>query len=82
MANKGILMSDSSLENIGGGKTIYEFDMGNNKEAPYELIGADGEVLGRYQSEEERSRALASMGADEVGNLKTWGDLNRLRKWF
>lgn len=80
MANKGNAMSDSDLQSVGGGKTIYKFNNENVRGAKLELLGADGHVIGRYASEEERNRAIAAMGADEVKQLTNWEQLNNLRK--
>ena len=80
MVNKGNAMSDESLESVGGGKTIYKYDYGDVKGAKLELLGDDGNVIGRYASEKERDRAVAAMGADEVKQLDNWDQLKRLRK--
>lgn len=80
MANKGNATSDSDLQSVGGGKTVYKFNNGNVRGAKLELLGADGNVIGRYASEEERNRAIAAMGSDEVKQLNSWDQLNDLRK--
>ena len=80
MAIRGNAISDSNLENVGGGKTVYKFNNGNVRGAELELLGADGNVIGRFASEEERNRAIASMGADEIKQLTNWKQLNNLRK--
>lgn len=79
MASKGNAISDSNLESVGGGKTVYTFDNGNVEGARFELVGADGAVIGRYISREERSKGIAAMDVDTVKPLSGWGQLNDLR---
>ncbi len=80
MANNGNAMSDSDLQSVGGGKTVYKYNKGNLRGAELELLDADGNVIGRYASEEDRNRAIAEMQADKVKKLNSWRQLNDLRK--
>ena len=80
MANKGNAMSDSDLQSVGGGKTVYKFSNGNVHGAKLELLDADGNVIGRFASEEERNRAIQAMGADRVKEINRWQNLNMLRE--
>ena len=80
MASKGNTISDSDLQSVGGGKTIYKYNGGDVPVAQLELLGANRNVLGRYINEEERNRAIAEMQADKVKKLNSWKQLNDLRK--
>lgn len=83
MANKGNAMSDSDLQSVGGGKTVYEYNKGGSSKVlsdRFELLDADGNVIGRYYNEEDRNRAIAEMQADEVKQLNSWEQLKDLRK--
>ena len=48
--------------------------------AQLELLGANGNLIGRFVSEEERNRAIAEMQADKVKKLNSWKQLDDLRK--
>ena len=48
--------------------------------AQLELLGANGNLIGRFVSEEERNRAIAEMQANKVKKLNSWKQLDDLRK--